>query len=45
MKLFEIIRGGAFWTLDALKGSPKRNHYNEIDKSLLVVSVNKKLMI
>ena len=32
MKPLERIRGGVFWALDRLKGSPKRTHYKEIER-------------
>jgi phenylacetate-CoA ligase len=30
MKFFELLRNKMFWLVDTLKGSKKRNHYNEI---------------
>ncbi|WP_299311824.1 CoF synthetase [uncultured Aquimarina sp.] len=38
MKIFELLRNKAFWTLDALKGGVKKRHYNEI--KLLIENPN-----
>ncbi len=30
MRIFELLRNKAFWTVDAIRGSKKRRHYKEI---------------